>query len=68
MKDAYLKALMEISADKSPPPATSMTKAEIEAAIVMVSSALKGPMPNVDRLDAVEYRAALRKQLAALPA
>jgi len=49
-----------------PAPATTRTRVEIEADILKISEELKGPMPNVCRLDLVEARSVLRKQLATL--
>lgn len=65
--DAYLKALQVIKRDDRATPATTLTRTEIEAQIAEVSAALKGPMSNLDRLDAIEAREMLRKQLRGLP-
>ena len=67
MNDAYTKALQRIMTDKSPPPATSRARSEIEANIQAISDELKKPLSNVDRLGLVEDRQILRRQLAALP-
>lgn len=48
------------------PPPTTRSRFEIESEIAIITKALIGPLPSVVRLDYVEARAALRKQLAAL--
>jgi hypothetical protein len=47
----------------APAPPTTRSRAEIEADIAAISEELRGPMPNVVRLDLVEARAVLRNQL-----
>lgn len=44
-------------------PKTDKSRAQIEAEIAAISEELKGPMHNVVRLDLVEARSMLRKQL-----
>jgi hypothetical protein len=64
--DVYTKELRKILTDKAPAPATTMTVAQIQEAISTISNQLRGPLPNVERLNLVEDRARLRKQLAAI--
>ena len=64
--DAYTKTLKKIMTDNSPAPSTARTRAEIETEISEISSALTKPMHNILRLDLVEARRHLRKQLEVL--
>lgn len=66
MKIAYTKALHEIMTDETVRPC-SLTRSEIETAIAEISSQLKGPLSNTERLLLVADRHELRKALAAIP-
>lgn len=62
--DIYTKELKKILNDDSPARATTLTRAEIETAIAEISTQLRGPCSNVERLMLVEDRQELRKMLA----
>ena len=64
----YMKALKTIMTDTSPVPPTTRTRAEIERDIAEITTMLKGPLPNIERLCLVGDRQHLRKQLAAATA
>jgi len=63
MNDAYTKALKKILTNDDPARPTARPLAEIEVDIAEISQRLKGPLSNPDRLDLVEARRELRKQL-----
>lgn len=65
-RDPYLKALDGILHDAGPAPPTTLTRTEIESRIEVLSMQLRGALSNPDRLDILEARRTLRKQLAAL--
>jgi hypothetical protein len=64
LNDLYTKELLKIMTNDAPARATSMTRAEIEAAIAEISARLKKPMHNAFRLCLVEERTELRKVMA----
>lgn len=67
MNDLYTKELKKILSDTTAARPAELTRPEIEAAIVDISSQLRGHLSNMDRLWLVADRLSLRKQLAALP-
>lgn len=64
--DAFNRELRRIMDNDAPAKPTTLSRAVIEATIAEISESLKGPLSNVDRLDLVESRRELRKQLAAM--
>lgn len=66
--DAYTKALKKIMTSDAPARPTTKTSTELETEIAAVSEQLRGHLPNVIRLDLVEVKRELRKQLAAVQA
>lgn len=62
--DAYLKALQKVMRNDNLARPTSRSRADIEGDIAKISAMLREPMSNVFRLDLIEERAELRKQLA----
>ena len=67
-RDPYLRELQNIVRDPSPAAPTTRSAAEIEADILKITEELRGPLRNVERLDLIEARQNLRKQLAAVSA
>lgn len=67
-RNRYTEELRKVMQDRSPAPDTTRTREEIEEAIAAITHTLRGPMHNMLRLDLVEERRTLQKQLAALAA
>lgn len=65
--DPYMNAMRKALSDTTPVPAT-MSREEIEKQIGLISERLRGSLNNVERLDLVEARQGLRKQLASTDA
>jgi hypothetical protein len=63
-QDRYTKALKKIMTETTAPP-TTRSRAEIEAEILQISEALRGPLKNFERLELIEVRQCLRIQLDA---
>ena len=64
MNDLYLKELKKIMTNNKPPASTTVrSRSEIEVNIAEITKMLSGPLPNWERLNLVEARTALRKQL-----
>lgn len=63
----YVDHLHEILSDDAPAPASTRSRAEIQADIDAISEMLRGPLHNAERLNLVEDRHHLRKQLSAMP-
>ena len=61
--DAFNKELRKIFDNAAPAKPTTKTRAEIEEDLADISAALKGPLDNAERLNLVEARRELRKQL-----
>jgi hypothetical protein len=66
IKNPYLDELGRIMSAPAQTATSTLSLAEIEAAIADISEQLKAPLHNVERLDLVEARRALRHQLATL--
>jgi hypothetical protein len=66
MPKRYVDHLQDIMSDATPAPATAKTRVQLQTEIEAISGALRGPLINADRLDLVEQRHLLRKQLSAL--
>jgi len=58
-----MKELKRIMLDETPATPTGRPREEIEAEISEITKLLAGPLSNFERLDLVEARRALRKQL-----
>jgi len=65
-RDRYTDTLHKILSNDAAPPPTEKTRIQIMAEIEAISGSLRGPLMNADRLDLVEQRHLLRRQLAAL--
>lgn len=66
MNDIYLKTLKKILANNAAPTPPTKSRPQIEADLAEISGLLRGPLNNVERLDLIEARTELRKQLAIL--
>jgi len=63
----YYKTLADIMKNPKPDGYSSMSRAEIEAAVATISTLLTGPLSNEDRLVLVADRTDLRAALDKLP-
>lgn len=63
-KDVYLEAVRKIQTDTTVP-STAKTPQELEADIAELAQLLRGPLPNVERLEVYEAKRIRQRQLSA---